>query len=165
MIGVGGKKRSEETALLASLPADVRCNVIAFLVNWICDRRICIRRRKIHMLNLWGARSVIATGVASQQHGIWKTDGYQWWNALGREFVARVTKSINRRLLVQFFDIWWITTGAARVNSYDELIAARNRHHIMYSTFWRKGKSWWKVLERIHFHLGGVVFGPSSSWV
>ena len=139
--------------------------MIAFLVNWICDRRICIRRRKIHMLNLWGVRSVIATGVASQQHGIWKTDGYQWWNALGREFVAYVTKSINRRLLVQFFDIWWIITGVPRVNSFAELQSARCRRlgednvPFRYIGLWcRASGSWWTVLLRIREELGGVLF-------
>ena len=163
------QKRNEETALLASLPADVRCNVIAFLVNkpedtrlWICDcRQVCICHRKIQYLNVWGARSVIATGVASQQHSIWRRDGYQWWNVLGRQCVARVTRNINRRLLEQFFNIWWIITGVPRVRDFDQLLLRRDRHH---RDWFIKRRSWWKVLERIHLTLGGIVFGPSSSW-
>ena len=106
------------------------------------------------MLNLWGVRSVIATGVASQQHGIWKTDGYQWWNALGREFVAYLTKSINRRLLVQFFDIWWIITGVPRVNSFDELCTVSTSVHCCHSGD-RGGGSWKEsILDWAGYVLG-----------
>ena len=140
---------------------------VAFLINtmvytrcWMFAHRMWYCHRHIHRLNVCGVRSVIATGVASQQHSIWRTDGYQWWNALGRECVAKVVRFINRRLLSQFFDIWWIMTGVSRANSYNALVNARCRARGG-GRWLAHSPSWWKWPSR---WLCGVVFGPSSSW-
>ena len=102
-----------------------------------------------------GVASVIATGVASRRYRVWGREGYHWWNVLGRQCVVWVTKSINERLLLQSFEIWFIRITMPRVNKYVELLSdrcrARGDWHWLYSP-----GSWWKE------HAGLTVVEPDT---
>ena len=68
----------------ASLPEEVRANVISFLVPF----------------------PVIATGVASPKHRVWKIADYHWWNLRAAQLVEKVTVRVNKRMLPYFYGIW-----------------------------------------------------------
>ena len=78
--------------MLASLPEEVRANVISFLVPFLQGQgHEC---------------PVIATGVASPKHRVWKIAGYHWWNLRAAQLVEKVTVRVNKRMLPYFYGIW-----------------------------------------------------------
>ena len=78
--------------MLASLPEEVRANVISFLVP---------------LLQGQGHECPgIATGVASRKHRVWKIAGYHWWNFRAAQIIEKDTVRKNKRLLDYFYGIW-----------------------------------------------------------
>ncbi len=132
-------------SMLTALPAVVKSNVFAFLLADHAAERAT------------GVASVIATGVASRKHRVWRRKGYHWWNVLSRQCVARVTKSINERLRLQFFAIWFIRiVETRRGHSIGTTISARSRARGGISWTDPPG-SWW------HGHYG--FFFSSRPWL
>ena len=69
--------------MLASLPEEVRGNVISFLVPFLEGQgHEC---------------PVIATGVASRKHRVWKIAGYHWWNLRAAQLVENFIVRINKK--------------------------------------------------------------------
>ena len=79
-------------SMLASLPEEVRANVISFLVPFL--------HRQGHEC------PVIATGVASRNHRGYTIAGYQIWNLQAATYVDDFTVWITARILRQIFDEW-----------------------------------------------------------
>ena len=79
-------------SMLAALPAEVRDNVISFLVPF--------RKGQGHEC------PVIATGVASRNHRGYTIAGYRIWNLQAATYVDDFTVWINARILRQIFDEW-----------------------------------------------------------
>ena len=94
--------------MLAALPEEVRAIVISFLVPFL--------HRQGH------GCPVIATGVASRKHRVWKIAGYHWWNLRADQFVEDTIVRINARLLLRAFEGWFIRTVGPRVDKFSELL-------------------------------------------
>ncbi len=61
---------------------------------------------------------VIATGVASRKHRVWKIAGYHWWSFQAAQVVEDTIVRINTRLLMLAFEGWFIRTVVPRVNFF-----------------------------------------------
>ena len=79
-------------SMLTSLPNDVQERVMNFLVPF--------RQRQGHEC------PVIATGVASRKHRVWKIAGYHWWNLRAAQIIEKDTaeKQTFARLLLWYMD-------------------------------------------------------------
>ena len=120
-------------SMLTPLPEEVRANVISFLVPFLQGQgHEC---------------PVIATGVASRKHRVWKIAGYHWWNLRAAQFVEDTIVRINARLLLRAFEGWFIRTVGPRVDNFSELLSARSRARG--GTCWLAAPhSWWSDIAR-----------------
>ena len=76
-------------SMLASLPEEVRANVISFLVPFLQGQgHEC---------------PVIATGVASRKHRVWTIEGYHWWK--------HQAWWAEEHSLMQVFAVWFSLTA------------------------------------------------------
>ena len=131
-------------SMLASLPEEVRANVISFLVPFLQGQgHEC---------------PVIATGVASRKHRVWKIAGDHWWNLRAAQLVENFTVRIYARLLLRAFKGWFIRTVGPRVDNFSELLSARSRARG--GTCWLAAPySWWSDICLMWFSPDVVRYG------
>ena len=84
-------------SMLASLPEEVRANVISFLVPFLQGQgHEC---------------PVIATGVASLNLRVYTIQGYRIWKIQAATYVDDFTAWINKRMLRKLFNEWVLKHG------------------------------------------------------
>jgi len=73
-------------------------------------------------------------------------EAYHFWKLVDRECVAWVTDRIERRLLLEIFEIWFIRTRFKRAGTFEALVNQKGhaRGDNWYETKWN---SWWGILR------------------